>query len=93
MVFPLEFFRKTEHLSFYLQSQFEERIEAVKDGCWLSELPKVQIVELSFPAYSTVSLSSSFEGKKMQGEPPVLSSLAHVVGCCGLGWDGWDGMN
>ncbi|KAG8518562.1 E3 ubiquitin-protein ligase TTC3, partial [Galemys pyrenaicus] len=36
------------------KSQFEDHIKAVKSGSRLSELPKVQISELSFPACSTV---------------------------------------
>ncbi|XP_012587851.1 PREDICTED: E3 ubiquitin-protein ligase TTC3 isoform X4 [Condylura cristata] len=38
------------------RSQFEEQIKAVKSGSRLSELPKVQISELSFPARSTIHL-------------------------------------
>ncbi|XP_044775364.1 E3 ubiquitin-protein ligase TTC3 isoform X5 [Neomonachus schauinslandi] len=36
------------------KSQYEEQIQAVKNGSRLSELPKVQIPELSFPICSTI---------------------------------------
>ncbi|XP_030894270.1 E3 ubiquitin-protein ligase TTC3 [Leptonychotes weddellii] len=36
------------------KSQYEEQIQAVKNGSQLSELPKVQIPELSFPICSTI---------------------------------------
>ncbi|XP_053772952.1 E3 ubiquitin-protein ligase TTC3 isoform X2 [Desmodus rotundus] len=61
------------------KSQFEERIEAVKDGCWLSELPKVQIVELSFPAYSTVLFESPPESPGCD-DPGPSTSASHGAG-------------
>uniref|UniRef100_A0A8C0CGN9 Tetratricopeptide repeat domain 3 n=1 Tax=Balaenoptera musculus TaxID=9771 RepID=A0A8C0CGN9_BALMU len=42
------------------KSQFEEQIQAIKNGFRLSELSKVQISELSFPACNTVSLLHLF---------------------------------
>lgn len=55
-------------LFFYLQSQFEEQVKAVKTGSRLSELPDVQVSALPFPAWSSVSLSASLwrEGNKAQ---------------------------
>ncbi|XP_048202190.1 E3 ubiquitin-protein ligase TTC3 isoform X2 [Perognathus longimembris pacificus] len=38
------------------EAEFEEQIKAIKNGSQLSELSKVQISELSFPAYSTIHL-------------------------------------
>lgn len=78
--FSLEFVRKTYHFPFSLQSQFEEQIQAIKNGSRLSELPKVQISELSFPTFNTVSLLHLFffffEGNRTEKEWGTISLLA-----------------
>ncbi|XP_023375361.1 E3 ubiquitin-protein ligase TTC3 [Otolemur garnettii] len=51
------------------KSQFEEQIKAIKNGSQLSELPKVQVSELSFPACHTIhpSLHPESSGYDDQG--------------------------
>uniref|UniRef100_A0A8C2N4V0 TTC3/DZIP3-like helical domain-containing protein n=1 Tax=Capra hircus TaxID=9925 RepID=A0A8C2N4V0_CAPHI len=51
------------------KSQFEEQIQAIKNGSRLSELPKVQISELSFPTCNTVSLNLTPRPRPQQKLP------------------------
>lgn len=57
-----------------VESQFEERIEAVKGGAWLCELPPVQIVALTFPAYDPMSLGSPPESPGYDYPGPSTSA-------------------
>ncbi|XP_016076159.1 PREDICTED: E3 ubiquitin-protein ligase TTC3 isoform X2 [Miniopterus natalensis] len=61
------------------ESQFEEQIKAIKNGSRLSELPKVQISELSRPAYSTIRPKSLPEtsGHDDQGPQDPSTSASH----------------
>ncbi|XP_069886761.1 E3 ubiquitin-protein ligase TTC3 isoform X1 [Dipodomys merriami] len=55
------------------KAEFEEQIEAIKNGSLLSDLSKVQISELSFPAYSTLHLKSLSESEDHE-DPELLTS-------------------
>ncbi|XP_063495327.1 E3 ubiquitin-protein ligase TTC3 isoform X6 [Symphalangus syndactylus] len=61
------------------KSQFEEQIKAIKNGSRLSELSKVQISELSFPACNTVhpKLLPESSGHDDQG---LVTSASDVTG-------------
>uniref|UniRef100_A0A2K6NCA2 E3 ubiquitin-protein ligase TTC3 n=2 Tax=Rhinopithecus roxellana TaxID=61622 RepID=A0A2K6NCA2_RHIRO len=61
------------------KSQFEEQIKAIKNGSRLSELSKVQIPKLSFPACNMIhpELLSESSGHDDQG---LMTSASHVTG-------------
>nr|XP_037845435.1 E3 ubiquitin-protein ligase TTC3-like [Chlorocebus sabaeus] len=61
------------------KSQFEEQIKAIKNGSRLSELSKVQIPKLSFPACNMVhpELLSESSGHDDQG---LMTSASYVTG-------------
>ncbi|KAM9697415.1 E3 ubiquitin-protein ligase TTC3 isoform 2-T2 [Dama dama] len=56
------------------KSQFEEQIQAIKNGSQLSELPKVQISELSFPACNTIHPKLLPESLGQDGQGPSTST-------------------
>ncbi|XP_019511308.1 PREDICTED: E3 ubiquitin-protein ligase TTC3 [Hipposideros armiger] len=56
------------------ESQFEEQIKAIKNGSRLSELPKVQVPELSFPACSTMRPNSLPESSGRDDHRPLASA-------------------
>uniref|UniRef100_A0A8C6E0L2 RING-type E3 ubiquitin transferase n=1 Tax=Moschus moschiferus TaxID=68415 RepID=A0A8C6E0L2_MOSMO len=61
------------------KSQFEERIQAIKNGSRLSELPKVQISELSFPACNAIHPKLLPESSGQDGRGPSTST-SHGTG-------------
>ncbi|XP_046503992.1 E3 ubiquitin-protein ligase TTC3-like isoform X2 [Equus quagga] len=61
------------------KSQFEEQIQAIKNGSRLSELSKVQISELSFPACSTIHPRSLLESVGRDNQGPS-ASVSHETG-------------
>ncbi|XP_055425912.1 E3 ubiquitin-protein ligase TTC3 isoform X5 [Bubalus kerabau] len=61
------------------KSQFEEQIQAIKNGSQLSELPKVQISELSFPTCNTIHPKLLPESSGQDGQGPSTST-SHGTG-------------
>lgn len=61
------------------KSQFEEQIQAIKNGSRLSELPKVQISELSFPTCNTIHPKLLPESSGQEGQGPSTSA-SHGTG-------------
>ncbi|XP_058379067.1 E3 ubiquitin-protein ligase TTC3 isoform X3 [Diceros bicornis minor] len=61
------------------KSQFEEQIQAIKNGSQLSEVSKVQISDLSFPACSTIHPRSLPESVGHDDQGP-LTSTSHGTG-------------
>ncbi|XP_036707084.1 E3 ubiquitin-protein ligase TTC3 isoform X1 [Balaenoptera musculus] len=61
------------------KSQFEEQIQAIKNGFRLSELSKVQISELSFPACNTIQPKLLAESSDHEDQGPSTST-SHRTG-------------
>eukprot|EP00070_Physeter_catodon_P041561 XP_028348455.1 E3 ubiquitin-protein ligase TTC3 isoform X8 [Physeter catodon] len=61
------------------KSQFEEQIQAIKNGSRLSELSKVQISELSFPACNTIHPELLPESSDRDDQGPSTST-SHRTG-------------
>ncbi|XP_020030306.2 E3 ubiquitin-protein ligase TTC3 isoform X2 [Castor canadensis] len=61
------------------KSQFDDHIKAVKDGSRLSELSKVQISELSFPACNTIRPKLPSESVGLE-DPESLTSASSESG-------------
>nr|XP_045005791.1 E3 ubiquitin-protein ligase TTC3 isoform X3 [Jaculus jaculus] len=57
-----------------IESQFEDQIKATKNGSRLSELPKIQISEFSFPACNTIHPESPSESSGHEDQEPVTST-------------------
>nr|KAF6478727.1 tetratricopeptide repeat domain 3 [Molossus molossus] len=62
-----------------VESQFGEQIKAIKNGSRLSELPKVQTSELSFPAWNTIRPKSLPESSGREDRGPSTSA-SHETG-------------
>ncbi|KAM7133032.1 E3 ubiquitin-protein ligase TTC3 isoform 7-T9 [Molossus nigricans] len=62
-----------------VESQFGEQIKAIKIGSRLSELPKVQTSELSFPAWNTIRPKSLPESSGREDRGPSISA-SHETG-------------
>lgn len=61
------------------ESQFEEQIQAIKNGSRLSDLSKVQISELSFPACNTIQPANLPELPGHHDQDPSTST-SHETG-------------
>ncbi|XP_045373748.1 E3 ubiquitin-protein ligase TTC3 isoform X4 [Camelus bactrianus] len=61
------------------ESQYEEQIQAIKNGSRLSELSKVQISDLSFPACNTIHLELLPESSDLDAHDPSTSA-SHGAG-------------
>ncbi|KAM5333504.1 E3 ubiquitin-protein ligase TTC3 isoform 2-T4 [Glossophaga mutica] len=59
--------------------QFDERIEAVKEGAWLMELPPVQVMEIPFPPYNPMCLGTPPDSPGCD-DPSPPSFASFVIG-------------